>query len=262
MNKIKQTYTITYGDQAENHVGMQKIGTMAEEGFTLSELKLAAKKWIKKGYKCELLHLNKSLPKSISGENAHVLIVRKGVNSLLGTYTHKDLLIEQQKLKVDKKAKMRGKVVNKHARWNLCFGEESQEADYKNNKGTIIAYEDVPLTSRIRDNLPKYLGDKAANLMGEMNYYYDNSKCGIGFHGDSERRIVVGIRLGDKLPLHYQWFLKSLPIGKRIELKLNGGDLYIMSSKTVGTDWKRRLIPTLRHAAGCKKYLTIKKRDA
>jgi hypothetical protein len=30
-----------------------------------------------------------------------------------------------------------------------------------------------------------------------------------------------------------------------------------MSEKAVGTDWKRRVIPTLRHAAGCHKYLTI-----
>lgn len=30
----KNTITITFGDQAENHVGMQKIGKMANEGFT------------------------------------------------------------------------------------------------------------------------------------------------------------------------------------------------------------------------------------
>ena len=57
--------------------------------------------------------------------------------------------------------------------------------------------------------------------------------------------------------MHYQWFLNSKPIGKRIKFELNDGDIYFMSKKAVGTDWKRKLIPTLRHAAGCKKYLSI-----
>ena len=28
-------------------------------------------------------------------------------------------------------------------------------------------------------------------LVAEANYYYDLEKCGIGYHGDAERRIVV-----------------------------------------------------------------------
>jgi hypothetical protein len=35
---------------------------------------------------------------------------------------------------------------------------------------------------------------------------------------------------------------------------LNGGDLYVMSEKTTGRDWKTKSIYTLRHAAGCEKY--------
>jgi hypothetical protein len=34
-----------------------------------------------------------------------------------------------------------------------------------------------------------------------------------------------------------------------------------MSEKAVGFDWKKKKIPTLRHAAGCIKYLTIKGSD-
>jgi hypothetical protein len=36
---------------------------------------------------------------------------------------------------------------------------------------------------------------------------------------------------------------------------LNDGDMYIMSDKAVGNDWKRSAIPTLRHCAGAKEYL-------
>lgn len=33
-----------------------------------------------------------------------------------------------------------------------------------------------------------------------------------------------------------------------------------MSEKATGYDWKLKKIPTLRHAAGAEKYLTIKKK--
>ena len=33
------TMTLTFGDVAENHAGMQQIGAKASEGFSVSELK-------------------------------------------------------------------------------------------------------------------------------------------------------------------------------------------------------------------------------
>ena len=64
--------------------------------------------------------------------------------------------------------------------------------------------------------------------------------------------------MGATTPLHYQWFHQGSPVGNRIKLRLHHGDFYVMSEKASGWDWKRRKVPTLRHAAGCKKYLTIK----
>lgn len=40
---------------------------------------------------------------------------------------------------------------------------------------------------------------------------------------------------------------------------VNDGDIYVMSDKAVGYDWKKKTINTLRHAAGAEKYLLIKK---
>jgi hypothetical protein len=60
------------------------------------------------------------------------------------------------------------------------------------------------------------------------------------------------------MSLHYQWFYDRKPVGKRIQLELNNGDVYIMSEKATGYDWKKRKIVTLRHGAGCPKFLTIK----
>ncbi len=87
--------------------------------------------------------------------------------------------------------------------------------------------------------------------------YYDNSKCGIGFHGDGERRKVIALRLGDSLPICYQWFKDGNPCGNRQDIIINGGDIYIMSEKAVGTDWKKKKIWTLRHAAGCSKFIKL-----
>ena len=50
--------------------------------------------------------------------------------------------------------------------------------------------------------------------------------------------------------MHYQWFVKGDPIGKRAIIELEDRDLYVMSAKTVGTDWKKKIVPTLRHATG------------
>jgi len=169
-----------------------------------------------------------------------------------------DIWTEQNNLKPDTKAFMYGRVVDKRARYNLCFDDVAQAPDFNNKKGTIVSYDDIPLTKCVRDNLNVYFGNKAKNLAAEGNYYYDISKCGISFHGDGERKKVIAIRLGQTLPLHYNWFYQGKAIGTRRKIDLNGGDLYAMSEKAVGSDWKKKTILTLRHAAGCESYLTIK----
>jgi alkylated DNA repair dioxygenase AlkB len=255
---FKETFTITFGDCGENHVRMQKIGKISSEGFNKEDLLSFEEYFKKKEIKTELICLNDYLPKNEeSKEVGYVLILRDALNTIVSS---DDFFKEQKNLPKDKKALMYGKVVNKSARYNLCFGETSQEPDYENGKGTIVSFDDVPLLSKVRNEFESILGDKAKNLIAEGNYYFSED-CGIGFHGDSERRKVIGVRIGKTLPLHYQWFKNSTPVGKRVELELNHGDIYLMSEKAVGTDWKKKLILTLRHAAGSQRFLTIKKRN-
>lgn len=243
--------TITFGDQAENHAGMQKIGELKERGLSILELKETKAKFEKLGATCELVRM------SCEDEKAAVLIVRDGVSYLVGDAD--EMYEEHKALKPDTKAKMYGRVVNKNARYNLCFDDESQEPEYEEGKGTIVSWDDVPLTAKMRRKLPKFFGDLARDLKAEGNYYYDIKKCGIGYHGDAERRIVIAARLGKSIPLHYHWFYKSKPVGETIEIKLEHGDLYAMSSKAVGFDWKLKNTYTLRHAAGCAKFLKVEK---
>ena len=83
---------------------------------------------------------------------------------------------------------------------------------------------------------------------------------GLGFHGDSERKRVIAARLGADMLLEYQWFHQTRPVGRRYSRTLKGGDVYVMSEKATGWDWKKRSKYTLRHAAGCKKFLVTKKK--
>jgi len=149
---------------------------------------------------------------------------------------------------------MRGRVVNKHARWNVCYDTKSKEPDYENGKGRVVGYTKVPIFKTLFDNILTYFGAKASNLKGEGNYYYDITKTGIGYHSDLERRKVIGIRLGENMPLYFKWYLKGEQQGDKQEVPLNGGDIYIMSEKAVATDGRKRNIYTLRHATGSSKY--------
>ncbi len=258
--------TVTFGECAENHVGMQKLGAAAAQGLTLHDLVMAKDRFADLGGDCKIIHLVSAggvegAFEDITPDPAYVLVVRRGVQLLLrhaGVHLPPGvdvLQVEHEAFEADKKALMRGVVVNKRARWNLCFADEEQEPDYESGCGRVVAFRDVPFTKVLRDSLPLFFGEKARGLFAEGNYYYDIAKCGIGFHGDAERRIVIAARFGAAIPLHYQWFHRSVPIGKRIPIQVGPGDLYAMSSKAAGTDWKRRSIPTLRHAAGAEKYL-------
>jgi hypothetical protein len=245
--------TLTFGDMAENHKGMEKIGEMAKEGdgFQYKDLKKIKKR----------LQGNADIyDVSYEDNKAYILVIKDGVNKLLGDMgTKEDLFREQKGLKYDKKAFMYGRVVDKHARWNLCFDEVNRDANYQEKKGTIVSFKDVPIMQSLMSRFREYFGEKAENLKVESNYYYDVSKCGIGFHGDSERRKVIGVRLGKaSLPLYYQWFYKGKAVGEMKYVDLEDGDMYIMSEKAVGTDWKKKNVYTVRHATGSKKFISLK----
>ena len=262
-----ETISITFGEQVENHRVMEKIGQLAENGYDVQDFDEIIKKLQEDEIEYKLVDLKKNLPSNIKNDDnssyddltAKVLIIKKGVNYILSNPKGADYLFNEQKtLPFDRKAYMRGRVVNKRARWNSCFADFSQKPDYENKKGTIVSFKKTHFLKRLRNRLHKFFGKKAKKLYAEMNYYYDVEQCGIGFHGDTERKIVICARLGETMNIHFQWFFNRKPIGKREILNLNHGDMYIMSEKAVGLDWKRSIIPTLRHAAGCSKYTSIK----
>ena len=238
------TYTITLGDCAENGVGMEQIGTRAARGWTPRELRQMQRWWEEDpGVQTELHHL---------GEEAWVLVVRGGLEVLAESGAD-GLLEELSRLDWDRQALMRGRVVNKRARYNLCWAEESREPDYAAGRGRLYGWSSTPVLAEMRETLHR-VGLWGDQLQAEGNYYWDISRTGIGYHGDRERRRVIGLRVGATMPIAWCWYQHSARISEPYTIHLHHGDLYVMSEKAAGTDWLTRKIPTLRHAAGCAHY--------
>ena len=255
--QFTEAYTLTFGDRAENHKGMQIIGTAAEYGFTEAEL-ISTQQWFHQHDRtCHIYDINSLLPFEYrtTVKPAYLLVAYQGLSAI----TDVDLMYQEQRgLAKDSQALMYGRVVDKHARHNLCFGEQSQAPNYQAGQGTVVAFQDVPRLNYLRQCWSTVVGNSANNLYAEGNYYHDLSKCGIGYHGDSERKKVIAVRLGAHFPLCYQWYYQSKPVGQRGIVSLGHGDIYMMSDKAVGYDWKLKNTLTLRHAAGADKYITPK----
>tara|TARA_B100001063_G_C16776420_1_gene565806 strand:- start:178 stop:1050 length:873 start_codon:yes stop_codon:yes gene_type:complete len=258
----EEAFSITICESGENHTGMEILGKKAEEGFSINELMEAKERAERDGFECEYfdlkeLGLGEEKERYERADEAGVLIIR----DVLGKFgaTKKGLEEEMKSFDCDKKYfdTRRQKVLNKNARHNVCFAYKSQKADFVNKKGTIIDINSLKNLKLLISNLHLYFGEKARNLIAELNHYYNVEKCGIGFHGDTERRIVICARLGAPIPMFYSWYENSKRVGRKIELpQINEGDIYVMSDKAVGWDWKLRKNKrlTLRHAAGCEKY--------
>lgn len=117
---------------------MQKIGQIADEGFTKDDLIQAQKVFKENGcIDSTLFDLNPNLPEKMRDESdpASFLVVRNGISILLNKkkLSVDHLEFEQKSLTPDTKFynSRTKKVLNKHARYNLCFAEKDQVANYE-----------------------------------------------------------------------------------------------------------------------------------
>ena len=289
---MKRAICITNGEQGENHAGMQMIGNgLAENGYTLEDALKFKEKFENMGGTDILYDLKEEClgeSKDECNEEAYVLKFEDGVNvlfrnkiekavekitlrfktlknkkinsgelkeKLFNIYNAEKLFEEQFSFEWDKTYwdTRRSKVLNKNARWNVCYGEKGQEPDYENKKGTVIAYSQCKVMRSWRKELLDLIEGLNEDFVAEGNLYYNVLKTGIGFHGDAERRKVVAGNFCDEgiiRELNYIAYLKSERIGKRFRMELKNGDMYIMIGTAAGTDWKKRNKITFRHAAG------------
>ena len=291
--------SLTMAPGGENHRGNQLIGTLPVpgQGFTAAEVKEMHHFFSEKTpLQTRLLDLNALGGVTNPGvEKAAVLLIRNYLNNTeteaiykelvrtkwdrkyLDPKKYEDLLdskgnkVRDANGKIVKDRRRRGRVMNKHARANLCFADGvSQRPNYRNGEGTIVDWNTTLMLKGAKDRIVQDLKagltkkaskEKVVVNVIEGNRYFDLKKCGIGFHGDTERNVVIAVTIGGggNYHLRWSWYRNSAPHGDPIDVYLNDGDVYVMSEKAVGTDWKRRSIFTLRHSAGCPKYTRIKK---
>lgn len=250
-------YAITFGENAIIHVGskevtneMRKTQLTNLNGFTVKELEEIAHSL---GNVAEIVYLNKVLPFEFQSANeAAVLVIRGGANLLLADLHGADkLLMEQKAIDYDKKYwnTRTKRTNNKRARYNIVFGDEDVTPSDDYQQYSVKAFKGLPNLQAIREMLPKVLGPKAEMLCAEGNHYYE-AKSYIGFHGDAERKIVICLSLGKNATLRYCWRMPhSSNNGIPIDIQIGHGDIYIMSEKATGNDWKKTSKVRVVHAA-------------
>jgi hypothetical protein len=258
LRNIKRAICITLGEQSENHHGMEMNGDgLAERGYSNSELEELGKKLGDEyGIDYELLDLGRGMEEC---GVVRVLVLRNCMGKMLGDDS--ELMSEMVGFDWDKTFfdTRRRKVLNKHARYNVCFGDECRDSNMEEGRGSIIGYARVPLVSEWKGKMEDCIGEEK-RLEMEGNLYFDVKKCGIGFHGDGERKKVIAVNICDEgveREIHWRWYKNSERVGEPIVVTLRHGDCYVMSEKASGFDWKKRKILTLRHAAAVhgSKYL-------
>lgn len=275
--------TYTWCECGENHHGNQQIGKIANpgEGFMREDL-IAAKTFAEEKYGCETemfnlkklglvdednepLIIKNKKNETVGVNSAHFLIIRGFIPTILQKYgfSISDLMTEVMGRKWDNKYwdTRRQKVLNKHARENNVISDVSQVANYEEGKGTIHDFNSMKIMNILRNEF-KNIGEKFDFACSEGNKYKDGGKKknGIGWHGDSERRRVLAMRLGlnPSMPFYYRWKYKHKEIGKIMKWDINAGDVMIMSEWAVGTEWKKSSLVTLVHATGANKYVKPK----
>jgi hypothetical protein len=254
-------YALTMGEQAEIHVGGTSIGHgLAPNGYKVAELKGIADRFPSAAH---LTILSDRLDEKDRDENqAAVLLIKKGINLIMRDPKYDDqMLVEQDSIQYDTQYfdRRRKTTLHKRARHNTVFHNQGNvhSSDYR--QSTVIAYSQVPLLSKLRARLPLVLGEKALELNTEGNFYFETNS-GIGFHGDGERKIVICSSLGTSTTLRFVWRAPKSSIAYResFDLNIEHGDIYIMSEKATGFDWRCTSKFRLVHAAGSNKYLDPK----
>jgi hypothetical protein len=245
-------YSVLFCDRARSEDRMapsnKPTGEIAPEGFSPA--------WLRErcdsinagdcGFSSYIVDLTENCPHPC--EEACVMVVRPSSKA-----TADACLREIEAVKFDTFTSARGKVLNAHTRHLAFLGEEARSPDASTGEHTVLGWSQSPATDRARQELVGLLGALPYVRSGCALKYPDILKCGIGWHGDGERRQTIIYRVGDssfERPLCFQWYLQGEAVGPVVTVHLQHGDYLVSSAKAVGTDWKVRKVPTLRHATG------------
>ena len=245
---------------------MQKVGK-EREALTKEDLEKIGRFFQEKGCTVKALRLHKMVGEKLKNPDgtslkAYVIHVRNAV--LAFGVDADELKAEYESVTPDTTFlnTRRGVVQNKNARYNFNIGdnEHRQCPDIAKGKGTVVSFEDLSLLAQVRAGLTQ-IGEekgipKIMDLLAEANIYHSHNS-GIGYHGDSERKIVVGANMGEKRTIEFCAFRNALPVGNTVVLKLRLGDMYFMCVNACGHNWSKGgyKLDHFRHRAGYPQWL-------
>ena len=248
--KYEHRYAITFGEVSVLHIGGKEYGSgIRNKGFSITQLENIHKEISNFS---EIIWISDKLPENLQKDNKACILVIRNNNTFISNEFADQLYKEQENINYDLKYwdTRRTKTLMKRARLNIVFGELEilHTNDYK--QCTVKSFNNLPYLHKFRNSLPIMFGSDAINLSAEGNHYHHN-KSFIGFHGDTERKIVICLSLGKTAILQFNWRLPSSSehIYSSTDILLNHGDVYIMSEKAVGNDWKKRSKVRVVHSA-------------
>ena len=261
----------TLSPTAEHHAGMQISGNPDHVPIPASTASSVASWFESQGYIAMNVDLSDATGVPVDGG---VLHVKNGasrlcdVNRMWATF----IGLPKDTQYLDRG----GKIRNKHKRSNVNVGEHAESADIASGVGTTVAFSSAPEVSKLLRGLTQFGGGLEQIEVAEGNFYHTPVQCGIGLHGDSERKFAVGVSMGSTRYLEFQSFVHGFPSGPAVRLTLEHGDLYIMYGKGCGYDWDRIPLvgelpsgsprrayhaPHVRHRAGDSGFLEKNRRE-
>ena len=246
------SYTLLIVDRAAREQAKaseaQALGQCAERGFSPEQLRaLHAKLSAEGSAVSSRLYELTSACRAAGASDANVLVVKLPADVADGAYAEM-----RDSVKYSRYAFRYGRRVTSRSR-NIAYvsGEPCGE-DPESNAPEVVAWRDVPHCQRVREFLNDLLCDTEA-VHAVAIRYADIRECGIRWHGDAERRKTLVTRLGPnskRHPFWLMWYHNHAPVSDPIRIDIEHGEVCIPSEKAVGTDCKRYIIPTLRHATG------------
>eukprot|EP00808_Paulinella_micropora_P002645 g38155.t1 len=121
----------------------------------------------------------------------------------------------------------------------LHFGPTDQEQSFAAGRAGAVAFGRLPVLSRLRRGLEGLLPEAWPLGPAQGLWYADSRWQGVYPHGHTDSPGVLGVRLGAPLQLHWHWYQRQALVGRRLRLSLDAGDLYLLSAKAAGFDWRR-----------------------
>ena len=243
---MNTSYSILLCDVAQAQAPhAEPTGELAPAGLSPAHLRAVCETLKQQGLDCEIVELTPHCP--VPAEEACALVVRGW-----SPETADAALKSTASIAYDTFMYMHGKVKNAHTRHLVFAAERARDPERERGVHTVLPWSGLEAMDRARAFISGAL-DTQHLKAGCVLKYPDINRSGIGWHGDGERRITVLYRVGAasaRRPIHLMWFQKGEAVCAPISIPLGHGDFFVPSAKAVGTDWKLRNKPTLRHATG------------